>query len=212
MNEVRVRVKICGLTSLIDALAAADAGADALGFVLWPESPRAVSVDRAAAIARDLPPWVTPVGVFVNAPVDAILRAIDAIGLGAVQLHGDERLEVWERIPRPVLKAVGVDARFDPLRLGDWPRQVTPLLDAHDPARRGGTGRPVDWAVAAAAARVRPVVLSGGLGPDNVREAIDRVAPWGVDVSSGVERRPGVKDHGAMRAFVAAVRAADRGW
>lgn len=194
-------VKICGLTRLEDARAAADAGADAIGFVFWPASPRFVDPFRARAIARALPPFVTTVGLFVNQPRDYILGVASLVHLGAVQLHGDETPEFAASLSIPVIKAMPVD------RAAAWPAGATLLLDAHDPVRRGGTGRPIDWTAAAAVAKRRRVLLAGGLTPGNVAAAVLRVRPFGIDVSSGVEQSPGIKDHGRLRALFEALHA-----
>jgi phosphoribosylanthranilate isomerase len=203
------RIKMCGFTRVDDAREAADAGVNAIGMVFWPGSPRCVTIERAAAIIASLPPFVTTVGVFVNESADTMAGMCRDLGLGAVQLHGDEPAAVWSGWPCPVLKAVGVGPDFDPETLRTWPRGVVPLLDAADAVRRGGTGRPVDWNLAAAAARVRSLVLAGGLTPETVGAAIAAVRPPAVDVSSGIEVTPGVKDRERMRAFVLAVRRAD---
>ena len=203
------RIKMCGFTRVEDAVRAADAGVDAIGLVFWPSSPRCVTVGQAASIVAALPPFVTTVGVFVNEALETIERVCEAAGLGAVQLHGDEPEAVWRRVSRPVLKAVGVTAGFEPAGLLSWPARVVPLLDVADAERRGGTGRCLDWDVAAAAARLRPLVLAGGLTPETVEQAVITVRPAAVDVSSGVETSPGVKDAALMRAFVQAVRHAD---
>jgi phosphoribosylanthranilate isomerase len=205
------RIKVCGFTRPEQARAAADAGADAIGVVFWPRSPRAVSLEQATAIGAALPPFVTLVGVFVNEPGDVVAHVAASVGLGAIQLHGDERVDDWEGFPLPVLKAVGVDAAFDPEATINWPRGIVPLLDAADHSQRGGTGRTIDWAVAARTAGARAVVLAGGLTPENVEAAIVAVGPAAVDVSSGVEQAPGVKDLARIEAFVQAVRRADRG-
>jgi phosphoribosylanthranilate isomerase len=207
----RTRIKVCGITRLDDARRAVELGVDALGFVFWPGSPRCVSADSAADIAAALPPFVATVGVFVNQPLDEIAAIVSAVGLSAVQLHGDEGPDAWLRMPGRCIKAVGVGAGFEAAELERWPPRVWPLLDALDPARRGGTGRIVDWSVAAGAARVRRVILAGGLDASNVGEAIARVRPFAVDVASGVESEPGVKDPGRLRAFVERVAAADAG-
>lgn len=205
----RTRVKICGLTRIDDAQLAVDLGADAVGFVFWPSSPRYIAPERAGIIIAALPRFVTPVGVFVDEQPDQIRRLIGELGLGAVQLHGDEPLSTWTSTPCQVIKSVGVDAAFDAGALASWPNSVMPLLDAADAVRRGGTGRTIDWDLAAAAARQRRVVLAGGLRPDTVEQAIDRVAPYAVDVSSGVERTPGVKDARRLQEFFEAVSRAD---
>lgn len=206
---MRTRVKVCGITRLEDARAVVEAGADAIGLVFWPRSPRCVDVDRAARIVCDLPALVTPVGVFVNQGVEEIARIAGAVGLRAIQLHGEEPTELWSALPAPCIKAVGVTRDFDPRQLASWPAAVLPLLDVHDPDCRGGTGRAVDWDVAARAARIRPVMLAGGLRPDNVEEAIGRVRPYAVDVSSSVEVEPGIKDAVLIRSFLDAVARAD---
>jgi phosphoribosylanthranilate isomerase len=192
-------VKVCGVTRLDDAIAAAEAGASAVGFVFWPESPRFVDPYRARAIAAKLPPFVTAVGLFVNQPVGYVNSVASLVRLGAVQLHGDETPEFAASVTAPVIKAVPVE------RADGWPDATTLLLDVHDPVKRGGTGRVIDWRAAAAVAAHRRVLLAGGLTPDNVAEAIARVRPFGVDVSSGVERAPGIKDHARIRALFEAI-------
>ncbi|MEW5980844.1 MAG: phosphoribosylanthranilate isomerase [Acidobacteriota bacterium] len=205
----RTRIKVCGITRQADAETACAAGADALGFVFWPASPRAIGPDCASAIVRELPPFVTPVGVFVNQPVDEINAIVARVGLHAVQLHGDESIGVWTQVSVPVIKAVGVSCDMAPNLLAAWPRAVLPLLDAADFERRGGTGRTIDWRLAAAISRGRAVVLAGGLCPENVEEAVRLVRPFAVDVSSGVEESPGVKDAARIRAFAVGVLRAD---
>lgn len=200
------RVKICGLTRHEDAYAAAAAGASAIGMIFWPGSPRAIDVTAARAIVAALPAGVPPIGVFVNQSEEEINRVVHEAGLFGVQLHGDEPLDVIPRIRRPVIRAMSLEQSA---MLDDVPANVTVLLDAADPKRRGGTGETIDWHAAAALARRRPIVLAGGLTPENVAEAIAIVKPYAVDVSSGVESAPGVKDHGRIAAFVDAVRGAD---
>jgi len=202
-------VKICGITRLEDAEAAVAAGARALGFVFWPESPRFVDPHRARAIVKALPPFVTTVGVFVNQPVEYVNGVASLACLSAVQLHGDETIEDAARMMRPVMKAIGVTTATVEHAADAWPARVTMLLDVHDPRRRGGTGRTIDWTVAAALAARRRTMLSGGLTPDNVAEAVARVRPFGIDISSGVERSPGVKDHARMRALFEVVHDID---
>jgi len=202
-------VKICGITRLEDAEAAVAAGARALGFVFWPESPRFVDPHRARAIVKALPPFVTTVGVFVNQPVEYVNGVASLACLSAVQLHGDETIEDAARMMRPVMKAIGVTTATVEHAADAWPARVTMLLDVHDPRRRGGTGRTIDWTVAAALAARRRTMLSGGLTPDNVAEAVARVRPFGIDISSGVERSPGVKDHARIRALFEVVHDID---
>jgi phosphoribosylanthranilate isomerase len=195
-------VKICGITRVEDAHAAVDAGARAIGFVFWPESPRFVDPYRARSIVATLPAFVTPVGLFVNQQVEYVAGVAALARLGAVQLHGDETVEYAAAIRHPTIKALTLGDRVDA-----WPEQITILLDAHDPSKRGGTGRTIDWTAAAAIAARRRVLLAGGITPDNVGEAIGRVRPFGLDVSSGVERSPGVKDHKKINALFEAVHA-----
>jgi phosphoribosylanthranilate isomerase len=198
-------IKVCGITRLDDAEAAIEAGAAALGFVFWPNSPRFIDPHRARALVAALPPFVTTVGVFVNQPAEYINGVASLVRLGVVQLHGDERIEDLARVARPVLKAIPVNGSAEPGGVDTWPAAVTLLLDVHDTERRGGTGRTIDWSVAARIAARRRALLAGGLTPENAAEAVARVRPFGLDVSSGVERAPGVKDHGRLRAFFEAV-------
>ncbi len=192
-------VKICGITRTEDAEAAVNAGANALGFVFWPGSPRFVDPYRAREIVRSLPPFVTPVGLFVNQPRDYVCGVASLVRLGAVQLHGDETPAFAASIPWPIVKALSVD------RADAWPATTTLLLDAHDPVKRGGTGQTIDWPAAAAIAKTRRILLAGGLTAENVADALERVRPFGIDVSSGVERSPGVKDHNRINALFEAV-------
>jgi len=194
-------VKICGITRLEDAEAAVAAGAGAIGFIFWPASPRFIDPHRARVIAAALPPFVTPVGVFVNQSLDYVNGVASLVRLGVVQLHGDESPRFANAVARPVMKAVSI-AKAD-VRL--WPARVRLLLDVHDPITRGGTGRTIDWTAAAELASEREIVLAGGLKPENVADAVARVRPFGIDVSSGVERSPGIKDHQRLRALFEAV-------
>jgi phosphoribosylanthranilate isomerase len=201
-------VKICGITRRQDAEAAVAAGAGALGFVFWPGSPRFIDAEGARQIVSSLPAFVTPVGVFVNQSIEHVTGVAHLVRLGAVQLHGDEDPSYAAGVPCPVIKAVPVGAAPGAAhRLEQWPDRVTLLVDAHDPVRRGGTGRIVDWSAAAAIARQRRCLLAGGLTPENVAEAIAAVRPFGIDVSSGVESSPGVKDHTRLEALFTVVRA-----
>jgi phosphoribosylanthranilate isomerase len=202
-------VKICGITRAEDAEAAVAAGARAVGFIFWPDSPRFIDPHRARAIVRTLPPFVTTVGVFVNQPSEYVNGVASLVRLGAVQLHGEETVDYAATQVRPVIKALAVDAAISATAVDAWPSRVTMLLDVHDPRRRGGTGRTIDWDVAATIAARRRALLAGGLTPDNVAEAVARVRPFGIDISSGVERAPGVKDHGRIRALFEAVHDID---
>lgn len=199
----RVRVKVCGLTREQDVDAAAAADVDAVGFVLWPGSPRAVTAARARDLARRLPPWVTRVGVMVNpTAVEAGVAVADA-GLGALQLHAVADPAPFVALGVPL---VWVAALGPATPLPAAPTGVTLMVDAHDPDRHGGTGRAIDWARAAVLARTCRLVLAGGLTPDNVAAAVGLVRPYGVDVSSGVELSPGIKSADRILQFVTAAR------
>lgn len=199
-------VKICGITRLSDALHAVEQGATAIGFVLWPRSPRGVNVERAAEISAELPAHVMRVGVFVNEPVDRIRSMAEQARLTAVQLHGDEPPAYAEALEWPVFRAVSVaDLEY---ASEAWAPETALLVDNIDPVRRGGTGAAIDWTQAAAMASKRRIVLAGGLTPDNVASAIRAVRPFGVDVSSGVEASPGVKDLSKVTEFIANARLA----
>ncbi|HVC20850.1 MAG TPA: phosphoribosylanthranilate isomerase [Vicinamibacterales bacterium] len=199
-------IKICGITRQEDADLAVALGASALGFVFWPASPRFVDPYRAKRIVASLPIGIAAVGVFVDQPIGYVNGVAALARLTGVQLHGGESIDFARGVTRPVLKAVALSSGGEPAGVDAWPARVTLLADVHDPARRGGTGRTVDWAVAAGLARRRRLVLAGGLTPDNVGEAVRVVRPFGVDVSSGVEARPGVKDPQKLRAFLSVVR------
>ena len=206
----RTRIKICGLTREADVAAAVEAGADALGFVLWAGSARHVSVARAAALAATLPPFVTPVLLFVNAAVDEIAQAVEALPQALLQFHGDESPEacVSAAAGRPFMRAARMAADID---LIDFARRYHAaqalLLDTHVEGF-GGAGKVFDWSRIPPNVR-RPVVLSGGLNPANVTDGVLTVRPWAVDVSSGVEATKGVKDARLMRRFCQAVVEAD---
>lgn len=196
-------VKICGITRIEDAEVAVRAGAGALGFVFWRGSPRYIEPDAARDIAGHLPPFVATVGVFVNQELSEIGGIVRRVGLSVVQLHGDEGPDFAAAIDRPVLRAVTSSDQLE--AAARWPVRVMPIVDARDPERRGGTGTRADWQAAGVLARQRPTVLAGGLTPDNVREAIAAVRPFGIDVSSGVESAPGIKDATRMRALFEAL-------
>jgi len=200
-RDADVLVKICGITRRQDAQRAAELGASAVGFIFWPASPRFIDPYRARTIVAELPAFVTPVGVFVNQAPSYVNAVASLVRLGAVQLHGDEAPALRSEIERPIIKAVNANAPGDTL----WPGPVTLLVDAHDPVQRGGTGRLADWSAAAQLARHRRVLLAGGLNPLNVSEAVAHVRPFGIDVSSGVESAPGVKDEKLMVALFEAL-------
>ena len=204
----RSRIKICGLTREADVDAAVDAGADAIGFVLYPRSPRVVSAIRAGELARRLPPFVTPVLLFVNAAVQEIAAAVQAVPHGLLQFHGDETPAQCRAPARPYLRAVRMGPGVDLLDCAaSFSDAQALLLDAHVESYGGG-GKVFDWSLVLPGVACR-LVLSGGLNPANVTDGILRVRPWAVDVSSGVEAAKGVKDATLMRRFCQAVRAAD---
>jgi phosphoribosylanthranilate isomerase len=203
------RVKICGITNLADALAAVEAGADALGLNFCEESPRCISVKTAAEISKQLPPFVMRVGLFVNAPEDLVTRAIGECSLSFLQFHGDEASEFCTQFGLMSMKAFRIRNEES---LKELPKFSTDayLLDAHSLEARGGTGKKFNWDLAIEAQKFgKPIFLAGGLTPANVAEAVRKVRPFGVDVSSGVESLPGKKDHAQVRAFIAAVRRVD---
>jgi phosphoribosylanthranilate isomerase len=208
---VRTRAKICGITREADAALAVALGADALGFVFWPRSPRAIAPERARLIGRAVPALVTRVGVFVDQAPDEVRAIADTAGLDAIQLHGDERVHAYLDLGFRVIKSVHLDGPDQVERARQCPPGVTLLVDATDRELRGGTGRTANWDLAAGLAADRDVILAGGLSAANVGEAIGRVRPWGIDVSSGVEESPGVKDEARLRQLFAALAAAESG-
>jgi phosphoribosylanthranilate isomerase len=202
------RVKICGITCLEDAGAAVAAGADALGFIFAPGSPRRVEPATAARMAAALPPFVTTVGVFVNQPLEEILEVACRCRLQMIQLHGAEPPDLARRLPLPVIRAIRVKDETSLAATAAYPARAF-LLDAFVEGREGGTGRTFPWALAVLAKPAGPIILSGGLTPENVGEAVRRVRPYAVDACSGVECRPGRKDPRKLEEFVAHVRTAD---
>lgn len=203
------RIKICGITRLEDAQAAVEAGAHALGFVFYAGSPRHLDVLAAAAIVRALPPFVTSVGLFVNAPPGDVNEVLSLVPLDLLQFHGDEGAAYCEGFARPFLKAVRVGADTDLLECSrEFAHARGLLLDAHVEGSYGGTGQTFDWQRIPATLR-KHVVLSGGLTPQNVFAAIRAVRPWAVDVSSGVEASKGIKDAEKIRQFISEVKRAD---
>ncbi len=195
------RVKICGITNLEDARHASTCGADALGFVFDPGSPRFINPDLARRIIADLPPLMTSVGLFVNETPARIREMVDFCGLNTVQLHGDEEPDQCNYPPCRVIKALRLRQQMDSGLFAAY--QVSALLlDAYIPDQFGGTGQRCDWQQAAAIAAQRRIILAGGLNPENVAEAVRQVHPYGVDVSSGVEKQPGLKDPEKVARFI----------
>lgn len=206
-----LKIKICGITSLNDALGAVEAGADALGFMFYEGSPRRISPQMALKIIRALPPFVSKVGVFVN-PEDTLVRGvIDVCGIDTIQFHGDETPDFCRRFqPLKIIKAFRIKDASSLSPLGSYDTDAW-LLDSFVPGKEGGTGATFNWELACQAKDAgRPIILAGGLSPENVAEAVHEVWPFAVDVSSGVESAPGRKDLPMMRDFVAAVRAIEQ--
>jgi len=202
-----MRIKICGITNLDDARLCVEAGADALGFIFVPGTPRCVAPETAALIIAALPPFVTPVGVFWAHAPGQVKAVAEECRLGALQFHGDEAPEDLLEHRLPVIKTLKVAGSADLARMADY-RVAAFLLDSPSRWSEGESRPPIPWDVAADAARRHPILLSAGLTPDNVGVAVRRVRPYGVDVNSGVEARPGRKDETRVRRFVAAARAA----
>lgn len=208
----RTRVKICGITSVEDALSASELGADAIGLVFYARSRRCVSAARAAEIVRALPAFVSAVGLFVDAERGEVEAVLEQVHLDCLQFHGSEGLAFCESFGRPYMKAVRVADSMSAIQITEKRREYSSasaiLLDAFEAGVAGGTGRTFDWTKAreCSAGSGAPIVLAGGLGPDNVATAISELIPWAVDVSSGVEKQPGQKDPTKMKAFFEQVR------
>ena len=201
-----VRSKICGITRIEDALAAVEAGADALGFVFYRPSPRSVSVQQARAIIAALPPFVTTVGLFVNASACELNETLDAVPLDLLQFHGDEARAACEGYHRPYIKALRVKAGDDiAAACAAYPSASGILLDTYVEGVPGGTGAAFDWSLVPQGLS-KPIILAGGLSAANVAQAIAQVRPYAVDVSGGVEQSKGIKDPEKIRAFMQAVR------
>jgi phosphoribosylanthranilate isomerase len=196
-----LRVKICGITNIEDARYASACGADALGFVFYPGSPRFIDPDLARRIIAELPPLVTVVGLFVNEAPARIRELVDLCGLDTVQLHGDEKPEYCNYPPCRVIKALRLKNQMPEGLFASYPVSAL-LLDAYVPEQFGGTGQRCDWQQAATVAAQHRVILAGGLNPENVAEAVRQVRPYGVDVSSGVEKKPGKKDPDKVARFI----------
>jgi phosphoribosylanthranilate isomerase len=207
-----IRVKICGITNAADALAACQAGADSLGLNFYDRSPRHVSLSQAGAIRAALPTNVEAVGVFVNRPEGEVATTCASLRLDAAQLHGDESSDEVQRLSRKVkvFKAFRVGADFALGTLDGYAEAFAFLLDASQSGQYGGTGHTTDWALARRAAAAHRIILAGGLKPENVAAAIRIVQPYAVDVASGVESKPGRKDHVRLREFIAEVRRAEK--
>jgi len=206
---MRTRVKICGMTREQDAIAAAEHGADAIGLVFYPPSPRCVSVEQAARIAAVLPPFVTTVGLFVNADAEIIGEVVDKVGIDLIQFHGNECRDYCAQHGRPWIRALRMR---DGLNVADSAEEFSAarglLLDAYRPGVPGGTGETFDWGRIPSTLTGK-IVLAGGLNPGNVAQAVRQVRPYAVDVSGGVEASPGIKDANKIARFMAAVRSGE---
>lgn len=199
------KIKICGITNIEDAMTAVHAGVDALGFIFYPKSPRGVDTKAAARIIKELPPLVLSVGVFINETPDVVNRAVAECGLDRVQLHGTEGPGYCGRVSSKVIKAIRVSDVGDIDAIKDYCVSAY-LLDTFQEGMHGGTGKTFNWDIAVAAKRFGNIIVSGGLTPENVQDAIVHVKPYAVDVSSGVELRPGKKDPEKIKWFIEKVR------
>ena len=203
--QPRVKIKVCGTTNLKDALFAVDSGADAIGFIFYKKSPRYILQKDAKDIVAKLPPFVETVGVFVNETSDRVNRIAEQCKLTAIQLHGDESPAFCRRIKRRVIKAFRVKDTNSFKGMADYDVSGF-LLDSYNEESKGGTGKTFDWNLALRAKKQGPIILAGGLNPYNVYTAIHRVKPYGVDVCSGVEKSPGIKDSVKIDEFIKSVR------
>ena len=200
-SEKQVKVKVCGMTSLKDALVAVEVGADAVGFIFYKKSLRSVTMKTVREIVLELPPFVDTVGVFVDETAEQINKIADYCNLDIIQLHGDESPTFCKKIRRKVIKAFRIKDMQSVKKLSSF--QVSGfLLDTFSENLHGGTGKVFDWNLALPAKKFGPVIMAGGLTPNNVQQAVRQIRPYGVDVCSGVESEPGIKDHKKVRAFL----------
>ena len=200
-SEKQVKVKVCGMTSLKDALVAVEVGADAVGFIFYKKSPRSVTMKTVREIVLELPPFVDTVGVFVDETAEQVNKIADYCNLDIIQLHGDESPTYCKKIRRKVIKAFRIKDMQSVKKISNF--QVSGfLLDTFSDNLHGGTGKVFDWNLALPAKKFGPVIMAGGLTPNNVQQAVRQIRPYGVDVCSGVESEPGIKDHKKVRAFL----------
>lgn len=208
--QFRTRTKICGLTRAGDAHAAVQAGADAVGLVFYPPSPRAVDVAQARAVIAAVPAFVTVTALFVNPSADEVQKVLDSVRIDLIQFHGDEEDDFCSQFNRPYIKAVRVRQASDVVAsCVRFPGALAILLDSYKPGVPGGTGESFDWSLVPAELS-KPIILAGGLNPGNVAQAIRQVRPFAVDVSGGVEAGKGIKDHGKVNEFIKEVFRADQ--
>lgn len=203
------KVKICGITNYNDAKACIDCGADAIGFIFYEKSRRYIEPEQAFEIIRKLPPFITKVGVFVNSLKIRIANITNQTRISAIQLHGDETPDFCLDFMEPVIKALRIKDLDDLENIASFPVQAI-LLDTFTDAEYGGTGKSFDWNILKDLNSDKNIILSGGLNPDNIEDAIIQVNPYAVDVSSGVEKSPGIKDHSKIKKFIEAVRNAEK--
>lgn len=200
------RVKICGITSVTDALNAANAGADALGFVFYAKSPRYVTPEQAAEICQALPPFVTSVGLFMNADAEQVRATLDIVSLDLLQFHGSEKPEFCRRFGRPYIKALGIQGLVDFAEQADlYPDALGILVDSHALGKAGGTGQTFDWKLLPKNYS-KPIILAGGLNPENIAEAVRETSVYALDLSSGVESSPGIKSKAKIDALMREVK------
>ncbi len=204
-----IKIKICGITNLDDALAAADAGADALGFNFYKKSPRYIEPEKAGEIIAQLPPFVLPIAIFVNEREERIREILSGTCIQGVQFHGDETPEFCQRFGNRVIKAFQMKDKESLKHMAHY-RVAAYLLDSYRDGLRGGTGATFDWHLAIVAKTFGRIILAGGLTPENVAEAVKLVQPYGIDVAGGVEKEKGIKDHAKLKKFIAEVRRASR--
>ena len=209
MANLQIKVKICGMTQLKDALFAVEQGVDAVGFIFYKKSPRAVTMKTVRGIIKKLPPLVDTVGVFVNESAERLNKIADYCGLDLVQLHGEESPAFCRKIHRRVIKAFRVKDLQSIKQLEKFPVSGF-LLDTFSDDLHGGTGKTFDWNLALPAKKMGPVILAGGLTPRNILQAVRQVRPYGVDVCSGVEKSPGIKDLEKVRAFLKNIRSGSK--
>jgi len=200
-----MKVKICGITNVDDALSAAEYGADALGFIFVKSSPRYVAPRTARKIIQELPPFIVPVGVFANMEYNDIIEIIDQTSIGCVQLHGEETPKQLAKYPVPVYKSFRVDSNFNPEILRRYKGSAF-LLDTNVSGNLGGTGKTFDWEIAVKAKEYGRIILAGGLTPENIAEAVQKVRPYAVDVNSGIESAPGKKDKNRLEQLFKTIR------